>query len=132
MTNKYHLVLIVTCINDYYIEHMLNSVLENNHSITVLIIFINQSEHNFEFENLNNSKVEIRQLKKNTVSSSKARNAGIQYLLDNNIHFSHIMFPDDDSTFPDVFFNQYTQTIENDSNYLIDIYCLDSKFFIRG
>lgn len=131
MTNKYQLVLIVTCINDTYIKNMINSVLENNHTIKTLILFINQSEQIYEFKSIKNERVEIRQIKSNKISSSKARNVGVQYILDNDIQFFHIMFPDDDSTYSDVFFKQYTRTIESDSNYLIDIYCLDSEILYK-
>jgi hypothetical protein len=120
--NDLDLVMIVTCINDNYIIQMMESVIINNHYITVLILFINQSSLAFDFKN-SNSRVFIKEIKSKKTSLSNSRNAGIDYLLNNSIKFQHIMFPDDDSTFSESFFQRYKNQINDKTNYLIDVYC---------
>lgn len=123
---QYDLVMVVTCINDNYIMKMINSVIKNNDSIFILVLFINQSDLVFEFTSLN-AFVSIETIVSCKISSSKARNLGIKYLLERNIKFAHIMFPDDDSTFPEIFFEKYREQIFGNINYLIAVYCDGTK-----
>lgn len=119
---KYDVVLIVTCIDDKYIQRMMSSVTLNNHHVKVLIIFINQSGLTFNLKN-DNTLVHIVELKCTKVPLSRARNIGINYLSEHNSIFLHAMFPDDDSTFSDTFFTRYKKFIKLELNYLIDVYC---------
>ena len=117
--NNYDLVMIVTCIDSKYIMHMINSVLINNNIVSTLIIFINQSDLVYNLGG-SNSKTIIKELKSNKISLSKARNIGINYLIINQLKFSHTMFPDDDSTFSESFFSNFKP--QKERNYLIDVY----------
>jgi hypothetical protein len=127
---SYDLVLIVTCIDSNFITQMMNSVILNNHSITVLIILINQVENNYEFVN-ENRLVTVNLINSRRISLSAARNVGINYLVETKIKFKHIMFPDDDSTYSDDFFSRFKENINTDSNYLIDIYCQGSDVLYK-
>lgn len=109
---------------------MLNSLLGNNRELNILVVFINQSGSFLNLEN-NNSFITINELMNERVSSSNARNIGIKYLLENKTEFAHIMFPDDDSTFPAEFFANYRNLIESDLNYLFDIYCEGTTYLYK-
>lgn len=123
---KFDLALIVTCIDEKYILKMISSVISNNNQLNVLIIFVNQSGMSFAIEN-NNLMVHIIELKSKIISLSKARNIGINYLLENTVNFFHLMFPDDDSTFTKHFFKEYEKCVTINSNILINIYCEGTK-----
>ena len=128
---KFDLVLIVTCIDSKYIMQMLWSVINKNNSLKVLIVIINQTDIEYNLDN-NNSLVTIKGISSIRLSSSAARNRGIKYLLDNSIKFGHIMFPDDDSTYSEIFFSDFKEKIESNSNYLIDIYCAGSQTLYKN
>ena len=122
MTYKSYLplVFISTFIDRIKIDDLIDSVLSNNYTIHVLFIIINQTKTELILSN--SIFIEFIQINTELISLSKARNMGIDYLIENDIKFSHIMFPDDDSTFSESFFSIYTAQIEKNSNYLIDVY----------
>jgi hypothetical protein len=128
---RYDLVIIVTCINQNYIHRMLYSLSGNNTELNILVVFINQSGSLLNL-NTSNDSVTIKELMHERVSSSSARNIGIRYLLNNNTEFDHIMYPDDDSTFPAEFFSNYKNLIDKNLNYLIDIYCEGTKSLYKS
>jgi len=103
---------------------MLLSVINSNTTLSLLIVFINQSD--YKLSKINQSKntsiVEIKSMK---VSLSEARNLGLHYIFNNNIKFRFIMFPDDDTKFDISFFNNF-KGLKN-INYLIDIKCDDTN-----
>jgi hypothetical protein len=128
---RYDLVIIVTCINQNYIQQMLCSLSENNKELNILVVFINQSGSLINFKTSSDS-VTIKELMNERVTSSSARNIGIRYLVNNNTEFDHIMYPDDDSTYPAEFFANYKNLINKNLNYLIDIYCEGTKSLYKG
>ena len=113
--------MIVTCIDKNYIIDMINSVVLNNNHITILILFINQSKDIINIPPSNHL-VTIIEIKSEMISLSKARNRGIDILGKDNINYHHIMFPDDDSSFPSQFFTEYQKNVIENSNYIIDVY----------
>lgn len=121
----YNLVFITTFIDRNNIYNLIDSVVDNNNNISIFFILINQTNSNLVL--LNSSHVNFNQINVERVSLSEARNIGVKYLLDNNIRFSHIMFPDDDTTFSNTFFIRYKWYVKENQNYLIDVYCFGSN-----
>lgn len=117
---KYDLVMVTTCVSDKYITNMINSVIDNNTDMLVLIVFLNQSDHNILY---NKETVNTHVIKRRVAMSSlsNVRNIGLDILRNEHILCKHIMFPDDDSTFCDVFFKRYNNVVHENTNYLIDV-----------
>jgi hypothetical protein len=125
---SYNIVFISTFIDRKNIDNLISTVTENNQTLSILFIIINQTK--IELIIPSSTIIAFHQINTERISLSKARNIGINYILQNNIQFEHIMFPDDDTTFSDVFFNRYSDYINSNENYLIDVYCFgtDSLF----
>lgn len=121
----YNLVFISTFIDRKNIENLINSIIDNNKDITILFIIINQTKNRLELPT--SSLIDFYQVNTDRLSLSKARNVGIAYILKNNLTFEHIMFPDDDTTFSNIFFSRYKEFIKNGVNYLIDVYCFGTN-----
>lgn len=123
---KYDLLFITTFINGCYIYEMLESIFDNNSSLLLKIIVVSQNNElplKERFDSTSNIDLEFINLDK-SVPLSVARNISIKFIIDNNIFFDYIMFPDDDSTFDKEFFVNFKSTIN--SNTLIDVYCTNS------
>ena len=128
--NYFDLILIITFVDLNYIRECIRSIVEYNNSIRVCIILINQTNTDENFFH-NTDKTIIFSLKISKTSSSKARNIGISYIRENKINAEHIMFPDDDSSFDQNFFDQFPKRIEKNKNYLIPILDFTGKSIFR-
>jgi hypothetical protein len=126
MNNKlYDIVFVSTFIDRKNIDHLIWTVVDNNQILSIFFIIINQTKSELILPS--STLIDFHQINTERLSLSKARNIGINYLMQNNIHFEHIMFPDDDTTFSDIFFNRYKDYISSNENYLIDVYCFGSN-----
>ena len=124
------LILVVTCCNDLNIGKMLSSVYKSNSNLSILIILVNQC--NFDISKYSDSDYNvIYNINTDKLPLSKARNIGLQYIFNNEVKSSHIMFSDDDSIFDFQFFSNYLKFIENGKSYLVDVYCNNSFFFYK-
>lgn len=128
----FDLILVTTCINHIHVHNLLNSISFNNKSIRAYTIIINQDRIKFIKENNSNNIFNVINLKINNdkfLNSSTARNIALDYILTNNIKSHYICFPDDDTTFDAVFFDELHQIIckGNLKNYIFDVYCQNSK-----
>lgn len=119
--HSYNLVFISTFINRNNIDKLIGTVLESNHDLSIFFIIVNQTKTKLVLHS--SPLIDFYQINTERLSLSKARNVGINYLLKNSIHFKHIMFPDDDTSFSDIFFSKYKEYIKDEENYLIDVYC---------
>ena len=129
--SDYNLIMIATHQDDSCIKCLIDSIQDNNKKIKVLLLVISQEcEINCESRN---SSLTIRRINEVKMSLSKARNIGIKYLSDQKISSEYIMFPDDDSSFDEVFFNNFRSILGSDKCYLTSIYNTGSKdlFFDR-
>jgi len=125
MFNKpYNIVFISTFIDRKNINNLIESVNYNNKTLSILFILINQTKS--ELKITSTSLVNFHEINTEHLPLSNARNIGIKYLIEKDIKFEHIMFPDDDTTFSDVFFYKYTDIVKSTENYLIDVYCCNS------
>tara|TARA_R110002050_G_scaffold237905_1_gene374011 strand:+ start:22572 stop:23465 length:894 start_codon:yes stop_codon:yes gene_type:complete len=122
---SYNTVFISTFIDRKNIDHLIRTALDNNQTLSILFIIVNQTKSELILPS--STHIDFLQINTERLSLSKARNIGINYLLKNEINFEHIMFPDDDTTFSNVFFDRYKDYINSDENYLIDVYCFRSS-----
>ena len=120
MKDQNDLVFIVTCIDDKYINNMVSSVLEGNDIVNLFVVFVNQTGKEYNYAS--NEMTYIKEVNVSKMSLSKARNIGIDYLFKNDILFDHIMFPDDDSSFSVDFFVNFKKSVDNNKNYLINVF----------
>lgn len=123
--NNYTLTFISTFIDNRLINELIKSIVDNNKKIPLLCILVNQTDHNITIPT--DSFTHFIELKTNKRSLSSARNIAIKYILENDIKFEHLMFPDDDSTFTSDFFDNYNKFVSSNQNYLIDVYCKDTS-----
>ncbi len=121
ISHTYDIVFISTFIDNESVEQLVSSIENNIKSLKIFVILINQSDPTNVLSNLKN--INIIVLTVGRLSLSKARNIGINYIIDNKIQASHFMFPDDDSSFDKYFFENYQSVVEKGKNYLIDVYC---------
>ena len=121
---KFDLVFLVTFQNLDNIFNLIETI-KFNSKLNLLTILINQSESSVSILNSScNSFIEII-VEKNSLSF--CRNVAVDYLLNNNIEFDHVMFPDDDTTFDNMFFVNYKSIISDNQNYLIGVYIKGTK-----
>lgn len=116
---KFDLVFLVTFQNLENIFNLIETI-KLNSKLNLLTILINQSGNSISiFNSSPNYFIEII-VDKNSLSF--CRNVGIDHLLNNKIDFDHIMFPDDDTTFNNIFFDNFKSIVSLNHNYLIDVY----------
>jgi len=119
----YDLIMIVTFIDNQSIGCMLKSVINSNQNIKALIILVNQLDILIDIDNANEH-VHIKCIypQNGLLSLSRARNIALEYIKNNKIISHHVMFPDDDSTFDNTFFDVFRDAIKVDHNYVIGVY----------
>ena len=122
--DNYNLILITTAITKEYIEKLLQSISNNNKSIRCYILIVLQNGLEIPIRDYSTDKLDIDYITiPNQVNSSKGRNIGIEYVIHNRIHGKYIMFPDDDSTFNKDFFDNFNNSLNDNSCYIITAYC---------
>lgn len=129
MNKQFDILLISTCCNHEHIYSLINSVLEFNNSLSLGLIIVNQFNVRIDKVVSNSfSDIIIIEHGKNE-NSSVARNIGIDYLVRNNFNSKFVCFPDDDSTFDAVFFNQIHKNIKSChlNNTICEVYCEGTK-----
>lgn len=127
--DKFDLTMVVTYQNQNQIQNFLTTI-KRNSNIKLFVVLINQeTAFKLNKNDFNNSFITI-DIKK--IGLSKARNIGIEYLKENCIKSEYIMFPDDDSTFDDSFFLNFSKIISTKKNYLTPIYIEGTKNLYLG
>lgn len=122
MVNKYDLVLISTCTDSVHIYNLLDSVIKYNQYLKVGMIILFQNDIQFKYSNRELHYVHLHIISSSGLHSlSNARNRCLEYYLRNNISSEYIMFPDDDTTFDQSFFRNFSKYVT--SNMLIDVLC---------
>ena len=127
--NNYTLTFISTFIDSKLINELINSIIDNNKNNKILCLLVNQTNDNISIQN--NSFSHFIEIKTTKRSLSSARNIAIKYILENDIKFEHLMFPDDDSTFTSDFFDNYNKFVSSNQNYLIDVYCKGTSILYK-
>lgn len=116
---KYNLVFITTHQSENYIYNLLNSI-KNSVNIELLVIVLSQdlSVNIINYE----SYFDVHAININRMGLSKARNIGLNFLKENSIKSEFIMFPDDDSSFDNDFFENFANIKEADNSFIIPIF----------
>lgn len=128
---KIDLIMVTTHQDDLNIFKLIDSIDSNILNVKVLLIIVSQE-------------CEIAYLPKNPLFSiifiqecrmglSKARNVALDYLTIKNISAEFIMFPDDDSSFDDIFFQNFKNIKESANSFIIPIfeeYSLPKKLYM--
>lgn len=128
----YDLIFITTAINREYFERLLESI-SHNKSIQCYIAVVLQNGLEIPKIDYSNDKLDVRYITiPNQVNSSEGRNLGIEYIIHNKIYGKYVMFPDDDSTFDDNFFNNFNYELDGISSYIIPAYCEDTKILYKS
>ena len=115
----FDLVMITTCTCSSYISNLLKSITVNNTYINILVIAVLQNKVQVLVNKTANTNIQTIELD-NIISLSKARNIALQHLIQNQISYDYIMFPDDDSSFDTHFFANFKNCVKPCS--LIDVY----------
>ena len=119
---QYDIIMITTFVDDDYIAELLRSVIENNHTLDVMLVVVDQMAGTV-LRTSDNPKVRIEWLcEKGPLSLSRARNVALEYIARSGKRASHIMFPDDDVTFDRQFFDRFKNIVRPDVSYLTVIY----------
>jgi GT2 family glycosyltransferase len=116
---KFDLVFIVTFQDLDNIFNLIETI-NLNSKLNLLTILINQSGSFISIFNTSYSSFIEIIVDKNSLSF--CRNVAVDYLLNNKIEFDHIMFPDDDTTFNNAFFDNFKSIVSLKRNYLLDVY----------
>ena len=134
MITKFDIIFITSCCDKIEINYLLNSINQSDFNLKIFIIIINMNgedlivDKKFKFNFLIINTLEL-------LNSSKSRNLGIDYILQNKLTSYFVAFPDDDTTYDNNFFNFIFTKIyvenEIDRNYLCDVKCRDNlnKFY---
>ena len=120
----YNLVMIVPFIKTLTVKDLIESLLGNNRRLSILLVLVDMSlESDESIKSTNLLTIKRIQLK-NRESSSRSRNIGIMYVLQHNIMFEYLLFPDDDTTFDSSFFDLFEDVIHG--NTILNVLCRDS------
>ncbi len=124
------LVMIATLQDDLYIYKLLNSIDDSLINIRLEVILVSQ---NVKVAFLPKNKfLTITILNEGYMGLSKARNIALRYLYARDIRVEYIMFPDDDSSFDEVFFKNFSNILGSKKNYVSYIYNENSKSLYLG
>lgn len=126
----YSLVMVTTHRDNFHINKLLDSVSLSTNSFAILLLVISQDSE-IVYDN-NNPGLSIHFIKSPRLGLSEARNIGLNYLLDNNISSEYIMFPDDDSSFDDIFFVNFVNILGSQKSYITPIYNEGTKDLYLG
>lgn len=97
-SKKYDLIFITTFVVNDLVENLVSSIIESNTKVNLLLLVVCQNGN--LIDDWNSENISVKTLSVSfMLSLSSARNLAIRYILENNIEASHVMFPDDDSTF---------------------------------
>jgi hypothetical protein len=112
--------MVTTHQDDLNIFKLIDSIDNNIENIEVLLVVVSQEcEINYISHNALLSVVFIQESK---MGLSKARNIALKYLLNNDISAEYIMFPDDDSSFDENFFLNFSSVLNTNKCYITPIY----------
>lgn len=121
MNNKFDLVFVVTCTDLNNVNNLLNSICHYNRYIKVGLVLLVQNGLELSIE-VSNGFLKVYKLctdKKHSLS--QARNICLDFYKSSQIDSRYIMFPDDDTTFDESFFKNFSGIVT--SNMLIDVLC---------
>ena len=121
----YNLVMIVPFMKTQVVNDLINSLLESNKRYSILLVLVDMS---LEKDGLieGSGVLTIKKISlNNKVSSSRSRNIGIEYIVNHNVQFDYLLFPDDDTTFDSSFFDLYESVIQG--NTILNVLCRDTK-----
>ena len=99
--------MIVPFMKTQVVNDLINSLLESNRRYSILLVLVDMS---LEKDGLieGSGLLTIKKISlNNKVSSSRSRNIGIEYIVNHNVQFDYLLFPDDDTTFDSSFFDLY-------------------------
>jgi hypothetical protein len=125
--SKFDLVFLTTFIDFSHVYTLIESVNNLEKEGEFLFIFVNQTDDKLDDAVCNFNHIEISSSR---IGLSSARNLGIEFILNNNIIFNHIMFPDDDTVFEKDFIRKFAE-IDFNKNYIIDTFILNSVDFYK-
>lgn len=118
--NNVELIFVTTCNELESIFDLLESVKISNEEVKLLIVivvqkglYINVSPYQTPYTSI------ITINEKRSLSLSLARNIALSYISKNEIHYQYLMFPDDDSTYDELFFKRWSTSGEG--NRLINV-----------
>lgn len=116
----YDLIMVTTHQDALNIFKLIGSIDNNAENIKVLLVVVSQKS---KIDYLpKNPLVSIVFIQKCKMGLSKARNIALKYLISKNISAEYIMFPDDDSSFDNDFFENFAKIKEADNSFIIPIF----------
>jgi hypothetical protein len=129
--NYFNLILISTHQDDKNIYNLLKNLDSENLNIKVFLLIVSQNcKINYIVSNVLNLTIQFIQTEK--MGLSKARNIGLNYLINNNVKSEYIMFPDDDTSFDDNFIQNFKQILGSNKCYITPIYNEGTKNLYLG
>lgn len=128
-SKHFDLIMIVTHQDNNNISNFIYSVCNNSY-INLFVIVVSQVE--FIFDITVSGLTEFKQIYSDKKSLSAARNHALNYLNDNKISANYIMFPDDDSSFDNKFFDNFPSIQLSCLNYITPIYNTHTKDIYLG
>lgn len=121
----FDLIMITTHQDDLNIYKLINSIDCSIENLKVMLVVVSQR---CKIEIIsNNPLLSIVFFETDKMGLSKARNIGLNYLLENNISSEYIMFPDDDSSFDSNFFLNFPGLLKTNKCYITPIYNTGTK-----
>lgn len=126
----YNLILISTHQDSLHVLTLINSIHNNIVNIKVLLLIVSQ-ECKITYES-QNSLLTIIFIDEIKMGLSKARNIALKYLSQNTISAEYIMFPDDDSSFNQDFFINFSAILNSHKCFITPIYNEGTKDLYFG
>lgn len=120
MKENVELVFITTCTDFKNVFNLLNSIKVCNQKVDLLIVIVVQNGLCVDFAKYCTSCTNIIAIgEEQGVSLSLARNIALNYIFINKIRYKYLMFPDDDSSYDELFFERWR--LSGHGNRLINV-----------
>lgn len=113
------LILLTTCIDERSIYALLESIVSCNSKVNIRMICVAQNGCHVVPSVSSHFILDVLEVDA-IIPLSQARNLAIQYVRANSIQGHYVMFPDDDTSFDNNFFEMFADRVQG--NTIIDVY----------
>ena len=118
---KYDLIFITTFINQAAVRSLLEST-AHNRGMDLCVVLVAQNGLGMDLSPYRTQWTDFYQIVvPGQLNSSQGRNVGIDYVLEKGIESNFVMFPDDDSSFDEVFFRSFKDTADSRYCYVTNV-----------
>jgi glycosyltransferase involved in cell wall biosynthesis len=123
----YDILFISTFIENDYIDKMIGSVCGSDKDVRIALLIVDQTNKGVTISTDSNPNITVALIPSDRLGLSAARNVAIRYAKENGIRSRYVLFPDDDSAFDNIFFDNFRTVTADGGNWIFPVYETGSK-----